>query len=310
MRSAEEQKAPDGGRGAGPAPGRLPGVFGDTDELLRRFLDEDVGPGDVTSEALIDEGIAARGSLRVKAEGVLAGVGVFARVFELLDPQARVRLEAADGESVERGRVVCRVEARARALLVGERTALNLVQRLSGIATLTRRFVAAAGEGAAGIYDTRKTTPGLRRLEKYAVTCGGGRNHRSALWDEAMIKNNHVDVARRGLRDLVGILRERHGQELVIHAEARDEAEALAAAEGGADVVLLDNMDVERMRALCPRIRAAARGRKVAIEASGGVDLDTVGAIARCGVDRVSVGALTHSAPALDLSLAIERVER
>ncbi len=311
MHAADEPSALARELDAAP-PERPPGaLLPEDDELLRAFLREDVGVGDVTGETLLEPGLAARGRLRAKAPGVVCGLEPFARVFALLDPRARARFLARDGDEVRPGTALCEVEAGARALLAGERTALNLVQRLSGVASLTRRFVDAArrGGGAARIYDTRKTTPGLRRLEKHAVRCGGGQNHRFGLHDEAMVKNNHVDVTGRGPGALVRELRLRRGAALVIHAEARDEREALEAAAAGADVVLLDNMDVAAMRALCPRLRAqaASAGRTIAIEASGGVTLETVGAIAACGVDRVSVGALTHSAPALDLSLAIER---
>jgi nicotinate-nucleotide pyrophosphorylase (carboxylating) len=284
---------------------------------LRRALDEDARSaagapqgegrtGDITSEHAIPAEARAQARLVAKSRGILAGLAAFARTVELCDPRAQVELLARDGGALEPGQVVARARGSARALLRAERTALNVVQRLSGIATLTARFVERAG-GRARILDTRKTTPGLRVLEKYAVRCGGGENHRFGLFDEAMLKNNHVDLAGRPLGELVQRLRAELGPRVRIHAEARDEAEGLSAVEGGADVVLLDNLSVERMTALCPRLRAAARGRALEIEASGGVDLDSVAAIAASGVDRVSVGALTHSAPALDLSLYLER---
>jgi len=310
LHAAEEHSAPapptyrKGGASSREGAGPIQGI----DARLRAFLDEDVGTGDVTTEALVDPTLPGRARLRLREEGVVAGLAAFTRVFQLLDPAAVGEPAAEDGQRLRAGCVACEVRARAASLLMGERTALNLVQRLSGIATFTRRFVEAAGPGGARIYDTRKTTPGLRILEKEAVRAGGGENHRLGLFDEAMIKNNHVDVAGEPLRVLVGRLRRRHGPDLVIHAEARDEAEARDAVAGGADVVLLDNMDTARMAALCPELRAAARGRArpLEIEASGGVTLDTVAAVAASGVDRVSVGALTHSAPALDLSLSIE----
>jgi nicotinate-nucleotide pyrophosphorylase (carboxylating) len=286
------------------------------DRLLDAALDEDAAPsdawpagtrrGDVTSQHVLPAGARARARLVAKAHGRLAGSAVFARVFERCDPAARVELRAADGDVLEPGRVVAEVSGQARALLRAERTALNLVQRLCGVATLTARYVAAAG-GRARILDTRKTTPGLRALEKAAVRAGGGENHRFGLFDEAMLKNNHVDLAGRPVAELVRELRAALGPATRITAEARDEAEALSAVEGGADVVLLDNLSVERMAALCPRLRAAGAGRRFEIEASGGVTLSNVAAIAASGVDRISVGALTHSAPALDLSLYLER---
>jgi nicotinate-nucleotide pyrophosphorylase (carboxylating) len=220
-----------------------------------------------------------------------------------------VQLCVDDGARVAPATVVAELTGPARALLVGERTALNLVQRLSGIATLTARFVeACAATGSrTRVLDTRKTTPGWRALEKHAVRCGGGENHRFGLFDEAMIKNNHVDLGRREVNALVGALRTRH-PDLRITAEARDEREALGAIAGGADVVLLDNFAPEVLSALCPKLRAAARGRArpLELEASGGVTLANVARFAASGVDRISIGALTHSAPALDLSLRLE----
>jgi nicotinate-nucleotide pyrophosphorylase (carboxylating) len=252
---------------------------------------------------------AARGRLVAKAEGRLAGVEVFARVFELCDPGARVELLARDGDRIEPGQELARVEGPARALLLAERTALNLVQRMSGTATLTARYVDRAA-GRARILDTRKTTPGLRALEKYAVRCGGGENHRFGLYDEVMVKDNHADLAGRPLAELVREIRARVGPNVRITSEARDEAEALAGVEGDADVVMLDNMSPARMADLCPRLREAAAGRPrpLEIEASGGITEETVASVAASGVDRISVGALTHSAPALDLSLYLEPV--
>jgi len=277
------------------------------DPFLRRALEEDVGAGDVTTDTVIPTSTRAVGRLIAKEEGVIAGLALFARVFELLDPLVGARRSLADGERVTPGSVVIELEGPARALLVGERTALNLVQRLSGIASRTRAYVDRV-QGRARILDTRKTTPTLRRLEKYAVRCGGGENHRLGLFDEAMLKNNHVDIAGRSLFELVRDLRTRHGEGLCISAEARNEREALEAVRGGADVVLLDNLPSAELARLVPRVRAAAEGRArhLEIEASGGVTLENVEAVARSGVDRISVGALTHSAPALDLALRLE----
>lgn len=276
------------------------------DLLLRAALAEDIGTGDVTTEAL-DLSRRTTGRLVARSGGVVSGLVVFVRVFNLLDESVTARLLVLDGDVVETGDTVAELEGSLAALLTGERTALNFVQRLSGIATLTRRFVERA-QGRARILDTRKTTPGLRQLEKQAVQCGGGENHRFGLFDEVMIKNNHVDLAGCSMLELLTRLRARHGAEMRITAEARDEEEALQAVAGDADVVMLDNMSIEAMRALCPRLRSAAadRPRPLELEASGNVDLDTVAEIAGCGVDRVSVGALTHSAPSLDLAFRIE----
>ena len=287
------------------------------DAVARAALDEDTRPPggggaraqgrDLTSETTVPEGARARGRLVAKAPGHLAGMGVFARVFELCDPEVRVECLASDGERIERGQELARIEGSARALLLAERTALNLVQRMSGTATLTARYVERAA-GRARILDTRKTTPGLRALEKYAVRCGGGENHRFGLYDEVMVKDNHTDLAGRPLAELVGSVRDQVGPDVRITCEARDEAEALAGVEGGADVVMLDNMSPADMAILGPRLRAAAEGRDrpLEIEASGGITEENVGHVAESGVDRISVGALTHSAPALDLSLYLE----
>jgi nicotinate-nucleotide pyrophosphorylase (carboxylating) len=279
---------------------------GELDRRLRAALDEDLGPGDVTTDTLVPADVRTRARLIARAHGIVAGLGAFARVFELLDSSARVQLALDDGARVAPDTVVAEVAGRARALLSGERTALNLVQRLSGIATLTARFVEACA-GRVRVLDTRKTTPGWRALEKHAVRCGGGESHRFGLFDEAMVKNNHVDLVRRDLVALVGALRARHPA-LRITAEARDEREALAAIAGDADVVLLDNFAPEALAALCPRLRVAARGRArpLELEASGGITLANAARFAASGVDRVSIGALTHSAPALDLSLRLE----
>ncbi len=289
------------------------------DPIVRGALVEDLGRdptsgggealGDLTTDSAVPAGARARGRLIAKSPGVLAGLGVFLRVFELLDPDVRVEARAADGDAVEPGQVVCTLEGRARTLLVGERTALNLLQRMSGTATLTRRYVDAAA-GGARVLDTRKTTPGLRVLEKYAMRCGGGENHRFGLFDEVMVKDNHADLAGRDLGTVVREVRAAVGADVRLTSEARDEAEALAGIAGGADVILLDNMSPDALRELCPRLRAAAAeaGRAVELEASGGIDLTTIAAFARTGVDRISVGALTHSAPALDLSLKLERL--
>ncbi|MEM7311130.1 MAG: carboxylating nicotinate-nucleotide diphosphorylase [Planctomycetota bacterium] len=293
----------------------LPLAREDVVASLQAALEEDLGrglgdgpaaalAGDRTTWAAVPAGRRARGRLRAKAAGVLAGIDVFRWTFERLDPGVACEACLADGDAVADGDEVAVVEGEARALLTAERTALNFVQRLSGIATLTARFVAAAG-GRARILDTRKTTPGLRLFEKYAVRCGGGENHRFGLHDEAMVKDNHIDLAGRSIAQVVAAIRDGNGAAFRVTVEARDEAEALAAAAAGADVVLLDNMAPGELERLVPLVRSAAE-RAVEIEASGGVDLDTVERIARTGVDRISVGALTHSAPALDLSLALE----
>lgn len=275
--------------------------------LLRAALEEDLGRGDVTSESAVPEQARARASLVAKEAGVLAGSELFLGAFSLLDPAAVGRALVKDGERFERGARLAVVEGRARALLSAERTALNFVQRMCGIAARTRAIVDLAG-GRVRVLDTRKTTPLLRRLEKYAVRCGGGENHRFGLDDEAMVKENHLELAGKPLGEVLAALRARLGPGVRITAEARDEAEALAGARGGADVVLLDNMSAAEMARLCPLLRRVERerGRALEIEASGGIDERTLDAVSRTGVDRISLGGLTHSARALDLSLDLE----
>jgi nicotinate-nucleotide pyrophosphorylase (carboxylating) len=277
---------------------------------VRPALAEDRGGGDLTSITAVPEAARARALLLCKADGVVAGLDVFARAFELADPKARIELATEDGARCAKGEELARVEGSARALLGAERTALNFIQRLSGIATLTARYVAlasAAAKPAPRILDTRKTTPNLRALEKYAVRCGGGENHRFGLFDEVMVKENHIELAGRAIPSVLRDLRRAVGATVRITCEARDENEARQGIEGGADVVLLDNMSPSELARLCPILRAEAAklARSVELEASGGIDERTIAAVARSGVDRLSIGALTHSAPALDLSLEL-----
>ncbi len=272
----------------------------DLDRLVRDALAEDVGSGDVTSEGVVDADARCRAAVLVKEPGVVCGLAACEAVFRAVDADVRFQALAEDGDLVSRPpAAVAWVEGPARAVLAGERTALNLLGRLSGIATLTRRFVEAVAGTGAVILDTRKTTPGLRALEKYAVVCGGGRNHRFGLDDGILIKDNHIRLAG-GIRAAVECMR-RTGTDLPIEVEADtldDVREALAA---GADAILLDNMSVAELR----RAVALVAGR-AKLEASGGVSLDTVRQIADAGVHLISVGALTHSAPALDVSLEVE----
>jgi nicotinate-nucleotide pyrophosphorylase (carboxylating) len=264
--------------------------------------------------AVIPQRARGQGRLLAKESGVIFGLLLFRRVFELLDPSFVFTPLRQDGAAVARGDDVAQVSGQARALLVGERTALNFLQRLSGTASLTRRFVAVAA-GRVAVLDTRKTSPGWRGLQKAAVLAGGGQNHRLGLYDEVMLKDNHADFsaqpgesAAERLARLVRAVRQAHGPKLRLHAEARDLPQALAALEAGADVLLLDNFSAADLApvAAALKARAAALGRSVLLEASGGIRLETLDQFARAGVDRVSVGALTHSAAALDLSLELE----
>jgi nicotinate-nucleotide pyrophosphorylase (carboxylating) len=290
-----------------------------------RALEEDLGSGDLTTEAVCPAGVHAEGVFVAREAGVACGLGLIGLVFELvherLDPTSApvsVRLcrrdgrALADGDRFDRGGQLAVVAGSARVILTGERLALNLLQRLSGIATLTSRFVDAVSGTRAAVLDTRKTTPGLRALEKYAVRIGGGTNHRFGLFDEAMIKDNHLAVlaCARGvavdaiaLREAADAVRSlRPGARITIEVATLGELEGALVARP--DVILLDNMSTSKLREAVARVRL--RGGDVpALEASGGVTLETVRAIAETGVDRISVGALTHSARNLDLALEL-----
>lgn len=258
---------------------------------------------DLTSDNAIPEPAMARARLVAKAPGVLCGVSIFARALEVCDSKAQIELLAGDGERVAAGQDVLHAVGKARALLYAERTGLNFVQRLSGVATLTARYVALCA-GRARVLDTRKTTPNLRALEKYAVRCGGGFNHRFGLFDEAMVKNNHADLAGIALIELLRRLRADLGPKIKITSEARDLGEACAGVDGDADVVLLDNFAPADLTRAVTTLRERARGRvrPLELEASGGINERNVALVAASGVDRISIGALTHSAPALDFS--------
>lgn len=268
------------------------------EEIVRRALLEDIGPGDVTAEAVIPEDRTARAEIRAKAAGCIAGMAAAATAFRLLDPDVRFS-GVADGTAVKPGDLVAEVAGRARALLSAERVALNFLQRLSGIATATARAVAAAAPYGVRIVDTRKTTPGLRMLEKEAVLAGGGANHRLGLYDAVLLKENHIAVAG-GIAAAVERVRARVGHMVKIEVEVESLEQIEEALAAGADVIMLDNMSPDEMR----RAVAMIGGRAV-VEASGGVTPERVAEVAACGVDVISLGWLTHSAPALDLSMRV-----
>ncbi|HUZ14049.1 MAG TPA: carboxylating nicotinate-nucleotide diphosphorylase [Caulobacteraceae bacterium] len=266
--------------------------------IVRAALAEDLGrAGDITSAACLDADLRFSASFVARGAGVVAGLACARLAIRVLDPDAQVELLLGDGEAAAAGAPLARVEANARALLSAERVALNLLGRLSGVATLTRAFVnAVAGTGAA-IADTRKTTPGLRALEKYAVRCGGGVNHRFGLDDAILIKDNHV-AACGGLGAAIRRARAAAGHLVSVEAEVDSLAQLDEALAAGPDVIMLDNFRLEDLA------RAVAHaGGRVALEASGGVGLGNVRAIAETGIDVISVGALTHSAAALDIGL-------
>jgi nicotinate-nucleotide pyrophosphorylase (carboxylating) len=268
-------------------------------ELIRTALAEDVGRGDITTRLTVPAAARATGTLLAKQDGVLAGLPLVERVFAAVGGGVAVTAAANDGDALTVGLQVATVEGPAAAVLIGERLVLNFVQQLSGVATLTRQYVEAVRGTKARIIDTRKTTPGLRVLEKYAVRMGGGANHRSGLDDGIVIKDNHL-VAAGGVTAAVHAARRGAPHGLKVQVECATLAQVDEALAAGAEALLLDNMSVADVAEAVRRVA----GRAV-IEASGGVNLGSVRAIAETGVDLISVGALTHSAPALDLSLKI-----
>ena len=276
--------------------------------LLRRIaetaLEEDGWRDDVTTRALVPPAQRGVGLITAKAEGVIAGLPVAAAVFALLDSEIRFSADAPEGTTVSPGDVLARAEGALAPILTGERVALNLLQRLSGIASATRKLVEAVAGLDVIILDTRKTTPGLRELERYAVRVGGGTNHRFNLSDGVLIKDNHLAAARDRELSIGQVIEEARRSApdgMPIEIEVTSAEAAREALDGGADVILLDNMAPAEMRAVVVLV-----GGRALTEASGGVTLENVRAVAETGVDRISVGALTHSSPALDISLEIE----
>lgn len=266
-------------------------------EIIKRALQEDIGSGDVTTMATVPAGTSRRAELVAKEDFTLAGLDVARQVFTTLDPDVAFEPLKFDGNKVQSGDVLAWIKGDARILLQGERVALNLLQRMSGVATTAARFVAAVAHTDAIIVDTRKTTPGLRVLEKYAVRMGGAQNHRTSLYDGVLIKENHIAAAGGISAAIAGARRSvPHTLKIEVETETLDDVrEALAA---GADIIMLDNMTLEQMSEAVALI-----GSKAVTEASGGVNLDTVADIAATGVNLISVGALTHSSRATDISM-------
>lgn len=267
-------------------------------EIVRRALAEDLGWGDVTTEATVATDLRARGEIVAKCDCVIAGLDVAAETFRQLDPSVVFTVLKPDGSLCSPGDVVAEVRGAAGAMLTAERTALNLLQRLSGIATLARRFVEAAGERIT-ILDTRKTTPTLRALEKYAVRAGGASNHRSGLDDAILIKDNHIRLAGGVATAMERMRTARHELPIEIEAQSLEQVDEAIAA--GADIILVDNLPIDQVREAVRRIAGRAK-----VEISGGVTLERIPELASTGADYVSVGALTHSAPAVDLSFELE----
>lgn len=266
--------------------------------LVRAALDEDRAFDDATTSATVGSEVRARATMVARSPGVIAGLPLAVAAFLALDGGTTCTVRLDDGSQVERGSIVLAIHGHAASMLSAERVALNFVQRLSGIASLTARYVAAIAGTRARILDTRKTTPGYRALEKYAVRCGGGTNHRSDLADAVLIKDNHLAAMGGDVAEAVRRARALARPGIVVQVECDDIAQVRAAVDAGADSVLLDNMAPALLRQ-CVELVAG----RAATEASGGITLDTVRAAAESGVDYISVGALTHSAPALDIAL-------
>lgn len=270
------------------------------DDLIKRAIIEDINYIDVTTDYLVDENDTTAAKFVSKDEGVLAGLDIALRVFTLLDETTTFEVFKHDGDTVQKGDIIARISGKTRALLKGERTALNLLQHMSGIATMTNRCVKLVTGTNASITDTRKTIPGLRALQKYAVVCGGGRNHRFNLSDGAMLKDNHID-AYGSLTGAVKALRKKIGHMVKIEVETRTLEELDEALKAGADVIMLDNMDYDTMKEAVRR----TNGRAL-LEASGNVTQENIRKVAECGVDIISLGALTHSVKCFDISMRID----
>jgi nicotinate-nucleotide pyrophosphorylase (carboxylating) len=274
-------------------------------DQVRRFLREDIGDGDITTLWTVPDGTLARGAIVAREPCVVAGLPVAEAVFAELDERVATEPAVDDGAAVAAGARLMRLSGPAAPMLSGERLALNLLQRLSGIATLTRRYADEVAGTSASVSDTRKTTPGLRAFEKYAVRIGGGRNHRAGLYDAVLVKDNHVAAAGGVAAALRSILSRPIG-DLVVEVEVDSLSELAEALDGGARAVLLDNMTPAQTAEAVALVRGRPGGHAVWIESSGGITLQNIRAYAEAGVDTISVGALTHSAPAMDIALDFE----
>jgi len=274
------------------------------EQLIGSALQEDIGAGDLTTLSTVPRELQGKGLFRAKRDGVVAGLFLLAKIFSVLDVQVKVRRLSKDGDQVKPGTVVAEPEGPVRALLMGERTSLNFLQRLSGTATLTRRYVDTVKGFPCKIIDTRKTTPGLRTLEKYAVRMGGGTNHRLGLYDAALIKDNHI-VAAGSIAAAVEQVR-RHAPFMAkVEVECADLKQVEEALDAKADVIMLDNMGTKEMADAVKLVN-----KRAWIEASGGITLERIREIAEAGVDFISIGALTHSAPAVDFNMKIVAADR
>ena len=268
--------------------------------VIREALREDIGTGDITTDSIVPQSLISTAQIIAKEPGVICGLDVARQVFNSVDSRTKFIAKVKDGEHVRAGTVIAVVSGPARGILTAERTVLNFLQRLSGIATLTSKFVKAAG-GRVKVLDTRKTTPGLRLLEKYAVKTGGGRNHRIGLFDAVLIKDNHI-AAVGGIRKALEFAKRQHPG-FLIEVETKDLKQVAEAVGAGVGRIMLDNMNIATIKKAVKLIKASAN--KISIEVSGGITLRNVGELAKTGVDFISVGAMTHSAPSLDISLKV-----
>ena len=267
------------------------------DDLIKTALSEDINYIDSTADLLIDESSVSSAYFVAKADGILAGIEIALRVFTILDPGMKIEVLKKDGDKVKKGDIIANFSGHTRLMLKAERTSLNILQHMSGIATYTNKCVEAVAGTNASITDTRKTLPGLRAIQKYAVTVGGGRNHRYNLTDAAMLKDNHID-AYGGIKPAVEALRKKAGHMLQIEVETRNLDEVKEALECKVNVIMLDNMSIEQMKEAVALIDGRAK-----TEASGNVTLDNIRSVAETGVDIISLGALTHSVSAFDISM-------
>lgn len=272
------------------------------DKIIINALEEDLGFGDLTTGSIIGGDIVGKAVLETREDIVIAGLPVFMRVFSILDPDISFKTNCEDGQKVSSGGVICSINGAMASILKAERTALNLIQRMSGIATLTSKYVSIAGSDKIKILDTRKTVPGLRLLDKYAVPVGGGCNHRFGLFDGILIKDNHIAVAG-SISKAVEAARKNAPHGIKVEVEVEDLDGVKTAVEAGADIILLDNMSPDAMKEAVDFVAG-----RVLLEASGGITLDNIKEVASTGVDMISIGALTHSVKAVDLSLEISRV--
>lgn len=268
--------------------------------LIEFAFKEDIGTGDITTNSIIPDDLITKASMKAKAPGIIAGLNVAEYVFHLLDKNIIWEPLVSDGDRVEKGQIIVKIKGSYRALLTGERTALNFLQRMSGIATSTSRYVEAVKNFHTEILDTRKTVPGLRLLDKYAVKMGGGTNHRIGLYDMVLIKDNHIKVAG-GIRNAVAQVRKTTGNDIRIEVETTNLEEVNEALEMKVDMIMLDNMTNQMMSEAVKKIN-----RKAKVEASGNMTLERVKEVAETGVDYISIGALTHSVMAMDISMNIE----